>query len=174
MTATHENPEIIRVWIERSKTNVPLDIEIFLEVPLSHHRLRRPPPSPPGWSPPMDGWYNDSPPTPPLVPSSVQSQSSNSLKLGMHNEIPQLQPHQSNIIATIARYNDSTSSNNANKHTHSTVSGSWGHIVFFYLSQQMHRWKRFVFRFERKFDSLKALQYLSGRALFSAYAHILC
>lgn len=38
----------------------------------------------------------------------------------------------------------------------------WGHIAFFYLAEQMHRWKRFVFRFDRQFSSMEALKCVSG------------
>lgn len=38
----------------------------------------------------------------------------------------------------------------------------WGHIVFFYLSQQMKRWERFVFRFDKQFTSMGALKAING------------
>lgn len=41
----------------------------------------------------------------------------------------------------------------------------WGHIVFFYLVEQMHRWRRFVFRFDKQFPSMGALKSITGRFL---------
>lgn len=41
-------------------------------------------------------------------------------------------------------------------------SESWGHVVVFYLKQQMHRWKRLVFRYDRVFSSLSAFKSISG------------
>jgi hypothetical protein len=40
----------------------------------------------------------------------------------------------------------------------------WGHIAFFYLVEQMHRWERFVFRHDRNFASIGALRSISGDA----------
>jgi hypothetical protein len=38
----------------------------------------------------------------------------------------------------------------------------WGHIAFFYLVEQMHRWERFVFRFDKQFTSMGALKAING------------
>ena len=40
--------------------------------------------------------------------------------------------------------------------------GMWGHIALFYLTEQMHRWKRFIFRFDRRFESMKELKIVAG------------
>jgi len=48
----------------------------------------------------------------------------------------------------------------------SKVSMHWGHIAFFYLVEQMHRWERFVFRFDKQFTSMGALKSITG--MFSA------
>ena len=40
----------------------------------------------------------------------------------------------------------------------------WGHIAFFYLVEQMHRWERFVFRYDRQFSSAGALKAIEGEA----------
>lgn len=39
---------------------------------------------------------------------------------------------------------------------------SWGHIAVFYLVEQMHRWERFVFRFDKQFPSIGALKTICG------------
>ena len=38
----------------------------------------------------------------------------------------------------------------------------WGHIAFYYLVEQMHRWERFVFRFDKQFASIGALKAIEG------------
>ncbi|KNZ73251.1 hypothetical protein J132_08019, partial [Termitomyces sp. J132] len=40
----------------------------------------------------------------------------------------------------------------------------WGHIAIYYLAEQMHRWERFIFRFDKQFASLSALKSISGDA----------
>lgn len=43
----------------------------------------------------------------------------------------------------------------------------WGYIAVFYLVEQMHRWERFVFRFDKYFASMSALKSINGaRTLF--------
>ena len=41
----------------------------------------------------------------------------------------------------------------------------WGHIAFYYLAEQMHRWERFVFRFDKRFASTDALKSIIGECL---------
>lgn len=41
----------------------------------------------------------------------------------------------------------------------------WGHIAIFYLVEQMHRWERFIFRFDKQFSSFIALKSISGSLL---------
>lgn len=38
----------------------------------------------------------------------------------------------------------------------------WGHIAFYYLVEQMHRWERFVFKFDKQFASIGALKAIEG------------
>lgn len=53
----------------------------------------------------------------------------------------------------------------------------WGYIAFFYLAEQMHRWQRFVFRFDKKFATIHALKHVVG-VYFSAkhliFSFLLC
>lgn len=46
--------------------------------------------------------------------------------------------------------------------TKSRASLHWGYIAFYYLTEQMHRWERFVFRFDKKFASIAALKNVTG------------
>lgn len=45
----------------------------------------------------------------------------------------------------------------------------WGHIAFFYLMEQMHRWERFVFRFDRQFGSINAIKTIASE--YSSFAN---
>ncbi|KIM56708.1 hypothetical protein SCLCIDRAFT_131949 [Scleroderma citrinum Foug A] len=140
-TTQSASPDNIRLWLERSGTQVPLDIDIYLRVSfnnsatpiggdgLSTHRRRRrrrssspPPPwaqphiittlAPLPWiTPTPPPAWGSPPPTPPL---------------------------------------------NRNMH--------WGYIALFYLVEHMRRWRRFVFRFERPFVSMAALKSIVGDA----------
>ncbi|THH32574.1 hypothetical protein EUX98_g1625 [Antrodiella citrinella] len=55
-------------------------------------------------------------------------------------------------------------SNSATPQAKSRASIHWGYIAFYYLTEQMHRWERFVFRFDKKFSSIAALKHLAGDA----------
>ena len=44
----------------------------------------------------------------------------------------------------------------------------WGHIAFYYLVEQMHRWERFVFKFDKQFASIGALKAIEGACPNSA------
>ena len=48
----------------------------------------------------------------------------------------------------------------------------WGHIAFFYLVEQMHRWERFVFRFDKQFASLSALKGINGMSALPIMIHL--
>jgi hypothetical protein len=56
-----------------------------------------------------------------------------------------------------------------NPSNQSRASSHWGHIVIYYLVEQMHRWERFVFRFDRQFPSWQALKSVSGASSAPAY-----
>ena len=49
----------------------------------------------------------------------------------------------------------------------------WGHIAFYYLVEQMHRWERFVFKFDKQFASIGALKAIEGMSRHSS-APFLC
>jgi hypothetical protein len=52
--------------------------------------------------------------------------------------------------------------NDRSTNTVSRSSMHWGHIAFFYLVEQMHRWERFIFRFDKQFTSMGALKAING------------
>ncbi|KAG7092531.1 hypothetical protein E1B28_008881 [Marasmius oreades] len=56
-----------------------------------------------------------------------------------------------------------------NKYDRSSVNGPrngnhWGWIAMFYLVEQIQRWERFVFRFDKHFNSIAALRSINGDA----------
>ncbi|KIM38078.1 hypothetical protein M413DRAFT_250649 [Hebeloma cylindrosporum] len=161
MTTQHTSADTIRLWLERSGNDVPLDIEIFLRVAhakpkpdVPSLRVRRTPstlaPLTPSWnvsfpSHTLPSHYMVS--HPPAVgnapialpPSPTTSQENLSSPFGGHS-----QERSPNTVPLSSMH--------------------WGHIVFFYLAQQMKRWERFVFRFDKQFTSMGALKAINGDA----------
>jgi F-box-like len=156
VTTQNSSADTIRLWLERSGDTVPLDIEIFLRVngassePTS--RARSVSPSP--WAPyPHPGGSASA--------TYVIAQPSHT---GM--AIPILPPsHTPIIIPPSPSHHDSWSSppHPSSPQPPQSKSGMhWGHIAIFYLVQQMYRWERFVFRFDKQFSSMAALKSITG------------
>ncbi|KAI0264609.1 hypothetical protein BC834DRAFT_924502 [Gloeopeniophorella convolvens] len=133
VTTPNTSADTIRLWLERSGSRTPLDIEIFLHVPdtaaslAAHHFYPNYSAHTPivlPHSPPHYDWPGNLTPPPP--------HSSHSSTLTPNNQ--------------------------------SRASSHWGHIAIYYLVEQMHRWERFVFRFDRQFPSWQALKSVSGPA----------
>ncbi|PPQ78248.1 hypothetical protein CVT25_011707 [Psilocybe cyanescens] len=163
LTTQHSSADTIRLWLERSGDTVPLDIEIFLRVANSKEspeatavRLRRTssqlaPISAPGWNVSFPA-SNSSPhyivAHPPLPPSvgnvAIIMPPSPPPHHDSWGPSPPVVERQANAV--------------------SRVSMHWGHIAFFYLVEQMHRWERFVFRFDKQFTSMGALKSINGDA----------
>lgn len=123
----------MRLWLERSGLNVPLDIEIllseFLKLPNFSRPIRR-------IIPPM---HSPSPP-PILIGSPFPTFPTYTTSLyDRDDESDDSVPEQSLIAANRNRMH-------------------WAHIAFSYLVEQMHRWERFVFRFDTHFPSIDALK----------------
>ncbi|EJD05622.1 uncharacterized protein FOMMEDRAFT_118794 [Fomitiporia mediterranea MF3/22] len=167
VTTLNSSPDTARLWLERSGNRVPLDIEIYLHIPAPPKKRRRAiTPIPAAYSPPpiTDFFFHPPPPTPPTYAVPPPPLPMNTVSLGMQNAIPHLAPPSTAHIHPV--YIDPVShwrSRQSNKNQ-SPTSSSWGHIVLFYLAEQMHRWKRFVFRFDRQFDSVSALRNIARDA----------
>ncbi|KAI0037223.1 hypothetical protein K488DRAFT_75528 [Vararia minispora EC-137] len=169
--------DTVRLWLERSGSREPLDIEITLQVRREGHpapqstRLRPRSPSPWGLHGPPHihaahymqihtGSQSTSiqilpasagiaalPPSPPPPDGGW----------GIASPAPPLPP--SALYTSIQMAGGSSSvSSPSRKGTH------WGHIAIFYLVEQMHRWQRFIFRFDKQFSSWDALKSISGSA----------
>ncbi|KAF8157136.1 hypothetical protein B0H34DRAFT_488382 [Crassisporium funariophilum] len=166
-TTQHASADTIRLWLERSGESVPLDIEIFLRV------------AKPGSEPPSTRPRRISTPltpitTPPWSVSFAQPQPSS------HYVIPHAAPPPpmgGNVTIVMPPsppgHHDGWSvgghpfGNNHHERSVNVISRAsmhWGHIAFFYLVEQMHRWERFVFRFDKQFTSMGALKSINGDA----------
>lgn len=166
VTTLNSSPDTVRLWLERSGSIIPLDIEIYLHIPVPAKKRRRAATPVPAYSPPpITEFFFHNPPTPtyvvpPVVPHPPV------FHLGMHNNIPNLPPpataHEHTYIGPVTHWRTSRSK------PQSPTNSSWGHIVLFYLSEQMHRWKRFVFRFDRQFDSMSALKNITRMYFFKS------
>lgn len=227
VTTPYSSPDIIRLWLERSGSTVPLDIEIYLRVSTAASTFGAkqrgamtayplpplPPPVP--WSPPQAATALLFPPPspPPFHPAPVghpatattetpetldgDGQASNSIfGNASPDAIPTLPLPEYGNATTAAAYAGepvpticfntpptNTSRRLARKRAlvrdyltqgprdQRTTPASWGHIALFYLSEHMHRWKRFVFRFEKGFESMSALKHICRT--FQVYHSIL-
>jgi len=153
--------DTIRLWLERSGDKVPLDIEIYLRVTGlsnegSSNRTR--PVSPTPWlqppSPPPHYVIPHPPGTAILLPPA-------------HTPIivPQSPSHHDSWGSPPPPSSRNTPQAQRNAH--------WGHIAIFYLIEQMHRWERFVFRFDRQFPSMSALKSIAGTYHTQSEQHLI-
>ena len=151
MTTPYANADTIRLWLERSGSAIPLDIEIFLQVhTASSKAARRRSLSPIRHTllPPIGAQYVHIPPPPPILPPQNPFLTPPS---------PTLNPTDSPPPTPSTQPTTPTTS------TFSRTSLHWGHIAFYYLVEQMHRWERFIFRFDKQFASATALKSIIGR-----------
>ncbi|KIK82749.1 hypothetical protein PAXRUDRAFT_832150 [Paxillus rubicundulus Ve08.2h10] len=153
VTTQSASADTIRLWLERSGDKVPLDIEIYLRVDgaLSETSSRARATSPTPWLPP--------PPSPPPHYVLPHPPGTAILLPPAHTPIivPQSPSHHDAWGAS-PPHPSSRTTPQLQRNTH------WGHIAIFYLIEQMHRWQRFVFRFDRQFSSISALKSINGDA----------
>ncbi|KAH0582107.1 hypothetical protein H2248_011764 [Termitomyces sp. 'cryptogamus'] len=164
ITTQHASADTIRLWLERSGDTVPLDIEIFLRVtspssgsdsPTRHRRRSRSRSrslSPPPWHLPFPhqgiaahyivGHF-------PITPAGISAPSL---------VIPHPPTGISDQWLSMHHPGDRPTARQSRSSLH------WGHIAIYYLAEQMHRWERFIFRFDKQFASLSALKSISGDA----------
>ncbi|KAF7350291.1 D-ser-dehydrat domain-containing protein [Mycena venus] len=166
-TNQSSSPDTIRLWLERSGPNVPLDIEIYLRVvqgtesPVATYPRRRrghelfthtfvSAPAPLFGTGPLG-----SAPGHLLVPHFTPS-----VTPFIVPQPPVVHHHpggwESPPPMTMFHGQPADLSTPPNLH--------WGHIAVYYLVQQMHRWERFVFRFDKGFGSIAALKSITGSA----------
>ncbi|KAF8996222.1 hypothetical protein BDQ17DRAFT_1364621 [Cyathus striatus] len=143
LTSQHASPDVIRLWLERSGPTEPLDIEIFLHVHPSESEL----------DPLLPRRRNSIPFSPPWFPI----QNPYIQPIAPPQGITILPPATSVSVPSL-------SGDAADGERSQNRSLSWGYIVFYYLVDQMARWRRFVFKFDKHFSSLNALRNVTGDA----------
>ncbi|GJJ14768.1 hypothetical protein Clacol_009036 [Clathrus columnatus] len=160
----NDSPDIIRLWVERSGLRCPLDIEITLQVSSNPAttsvtpRPRRGSRSCFSYPPPF--------PSPPI--SSVNNPPLNSHGL----MLPSL-----GFLSPPYSHTNSPSSPNSSSSQHQAsgrATNYWGYIAFYYLTSQIERWERFVFRFDRSFSSIPALKNITGPAPLLKHFEVTC
>ena len=70
--------------------------------------------------------------------------------------MPPLMPAVAAAAAAVAERTAPSSQQRVRKNLH------WGHIAFYYLVEEMRRWERFVFRFDKQFATIGALKSIEG------------
>ncbi|KAJ7579035.1 hypothetical protein C8J56DRAFT_335233 [Mycena floridula] len=173
LTLQQSSPDTIRLWIERSGPSVPLDIEIFLKVsktsgdssPSHRGRRRAASPSPvyPSWAPAYNQTLANGVP-------SLNIVSQFGIPPATTPMIIPINPVNHDAwgpVTTGPTYAGERFSPRADRY--GTTSGnrsstSWGYVALYYILEQMHRWERFVFRFQKQFPSIGALQSIYGDA----------
>ncbi|OJT12557.1 hypothetical protein TRAPUB_10881 [Trametes pubescens] len=182
VTTQASSAETIRLWLERSGRSIPLDIEILLKSPSAHtgvvegvsrrRYLSVPHAAGDPWV--AGGWTTP----PPLVQTAGAGGTAVHLQIGGAHPTVHVVPVQAVVpndamgpappspththewdippLSTSDRMPLSTQRLRRNMH--------WGHIAFYYLVEQMHRWERFVFRFDKQFASISALKSVEGDA----------
>lgn len=162
MTNQSASPDTIRLWLERSGRALPLDIEIFLRVnpqfgsddhgvpPISRS------PSPAGWTivPPPHGMAH-------YVYQHAHTGHPNAIQILPPSHTPAI------IVSPNPQHHPWASPSPPCE-----PSGHWGHIVFYYLVQQMRRWERFVFRYDKQFPTIAALKSIAGTSYPCAYVEV--
>ena len=175
-TTQNDSADTIRLWLERSGMVCPLDIEITLQVAppptspalVSRHTRGRshsysyahPLPSPPlSWTVPVHQHG----------PVNIGTAGG-----GVVHYLPAgLFPSPPVIVSPPPHSHPSSPQSMANAARSVT---HWGHIAMYYLTQQMERWERFVFRFDKSFPSIAALKSISGqsRAMVHTPTNVRC
>ncbi|KAJ3543409.1 hypothetical protein NM688_g5858 [Phlebia brevispora] len=181
VTTQSASADTIRLWLERSGSTVPLDIEIFLHAPPSSSNepnTSRSRPStatlhtPTVWEATgghAAGWaeWNQPPNTPEVgtpnpghlhvYPAAVLALTPAAVAAATPPPTLAAQAYGHELILP------SFSWRQAAQQAKSRASMHWGHIAFYYLTEQIHRWERFVFRFDKRFTSVDALKSVTRR-----------
>ncbi|KAI0694203.1 hypothetical protein BC835DRAFT_1415455 [Cytidiella melzeri] len=182
VTTPNASPDTVRLWLERSGTTVPLDIEIFLHNHNQHPSDERPSrrrPSvravSPGWGdgPVWPDWTGQAPGSPDghdhgggqtymqMIGGPLQFAPGVTTQPNMPVLPPLVNVHHEHHHPGGSSL---PSWRQISQTARSRGSAHWGHIAFYYLTEQMHRWSRFVFRFDRQFNSIGALKSIAGDA----------
>lgn len=166
VTTQNASADTIRLWLERSGSKVPLDIEIFLRVNNSSSNNNEPIPRARSVSP-SSTWSYHAPVAPPFTTTTTTVVVGPSSQANAPIAIPHALPPSQVPPAPHHHIHDSWGSpppppSNITYANAGKGSAHWGHVAIFYLVAQMHRWRRFVFRFDKQFASMVALKSIAG------------
>ncbi|KAI0000623.1 hypothetical protein BJV74DRAFT_876896 [Russula compacta] len=166
VTTPNASADTIRLWLERSGSRIPLDVEIFLHVPdaptsnpIPRSRTR----SPSQWP----TFLSNNATTTTHYVQIQASQPTTSIQIVPSTPpiiLPHSPPHYDWSGGLSPPPPPPPLPSALNAASQSRASSHWGHIAIYYLVEQMHRWERFVFRFDRQFPSWQALKSVSGPA----------
>ena len=142
-TTPTSSPELIRLWLERSGHNIPLDIEIYLRA-VEHPCML---------SNPCLNFHIDA--------QRQRGRRSYGFGESTATSWPSFASH-NGCISSIPRSDEPREvfpnlSNKPNVY--------WAHIAFYYLVAQMPRWERFVFRYDKAFKAMTALASINGQLM---------
>ncbi|KAI9444202.1 hypothetical protein H4582DRAFT_2109346 [Lactarius indigo] len=166
VTTPNASADTIRLWLERSGSRIPLDVEIFLHVPdaaastpLPRLRTRS--------SPQWPTFLSNNATTTTHYVQIQASQPTTSIQIVPSTPpivLPHSPPHYDWPGSLTPPPPPPPLPSAVTTTSQSRASSHWGHIAIYYLVEQMHRWERFVFRFDRQFPSWQALKSVSGPA----------
>lgn len=142
-TTPTSSPELIRLWLERSGHNIPLDIEIYLRT-VEHPCML----SNPCLNFHIDAQRRRGRRSYGFGGSTATSWPSFALHNGSISSIP----HSDELREVFPNL-----SHKPNVY--------WAHIAFYYLVAQMPRWERFVFRYDKAFKAMTALTSINGQLM---------
>ena len=164
VTTPNASADTIRLWLERSGSHISLDVEIFLHVPdaaastpLPRLRTRS--------SPQWPTFLSNNATTTTHYVQIQASQPTTSIQIVPSTPpivLPHSPPHYDWPGSLTPPPPPSQLPSAITTTSQSRASSHWGHIAIYYLVEQMHRWERFVFRFDRQFPSWQALKSVSG------------
>ena len=164
VTTPNASADTIRLWLERSGSRIPLDVEIFLHVPdgaasnpVPRSRTR----SPSHWP----TFLSNNALTTTHYVQIQASQPTTSIQIVPSTSpiiLPHSPPHHDWSGGLSPPPPPPPPPSSSSVSSQSRASSHWGHIAIYYLVEQIHRWERFVFRFDRQFPSWQALKSVSG------------
>ncbi|KAF8900330.1 hypothetical protein CPB85DRAFT_1377490 [Mucidula mucida] len=155
-TTPSKAPETVRLWLQRSGSTVPLDIEIHLRVKqpsLDAYPSRRRS----GLSSPSESLY--------AVPGYFAGPSTGpQYILTTHGTLPPATPFIISSPSSPDIWAPPSPPPFSGRGSRTDGNTPWGFVALYYLAEQMYRWERFVFKYDRQFSSISALKYITGPA----------
>ncbi|TFK49494.1 hypothetical protein OE88DRAFT_1713648 [Heliocybe sulcata] len=141
------SPDVLRLWLERSGMTIPLDVEIYVRATRNAQA-----PSRSRSGSPVPAWMAPPHAQPVGTITYVHAGPGGHGPIQVFPMPGAIQPGPPGSPPLTPR----ASRNGSDEH--------WGHIAFFYLVQEIKRWERFIFRFDKHFASIGALRSINKNA----------